>query len=132
MFSMCSELTPRSPVPDNRIPQLMQPCSKPLPAISDHRHLRFVHTLQVGEDSATCQGIRADGDGHVHPQEALQEAALQRTCQEASCARPLRPPVPCADAQSGTHHSETSRSGHRVWPRSWWRLALQVFWTAQV
>ena len=26
MFSMCSELTPRAPVPDNRIPQLMQPC----------------------------------------------------------------------------------------------------------
>ena len=25
MFSMCSELTPRAPVPDNRIPQLMQP-----------------------------------------------------------------------------------------------------------
>merc|ERR1712014_359821 len=23
---MCSELTPRAPVPDNRIPQLMQPC----------------------------------------------------------------------------------------------------------
>ena len=27
MFSMCSELTPRAHVPDNRIPQLMQPCS---------------------------------------------------------------------------------------------------------
>ena len=27
MFSMCSELTPRADVPDNRIPQLMQPCS---------------------------------------------------------------------------------------------------------
>ena len=26
-FSMCSELTPRAPVPDNRTPQLMQPCS---------------------------------------------------------------------------------------------------------
>ena len=26
MFSMCSELTPRAHVPDNRIPQLMQPC----------------------------------------------------------------------------------------------------------
>ena len=26
MFSMCSELTPRAPVPDNRTPQLMQPC----------------------------------------------------------------------------------------------------------
>ena len=25
MFSMCSELTPRAHVPDNRIPQLMQP-----------------------------------------------------------------------------------------------------------
>ena len=25
MFSMCSELAPRAPVPDNRIPQLMQP-----------------------------------------------------------------------------------------------------------
>ena len=25
MFSMCSELTPRAPVPDNRTPQLMQP-----------------------------------------------------------------------------------------------------------
>ena len=25
-FSTCSELTPRAPVPDNRIPQLMQPC----------------------------------------------------------------------------------------------------------
>ena len=29
MFSMCSELTPRAHVPDNRIPQLMQPCSFP-------------------------------------------------------------------------------------------------------
>ena len=28
MFSMCSELTPRAPVPDNRIPQLMQPWSE--------------------------------------------------------------------------------------------------------
>ena len=27
MFSMCSELTPRAPIPDTRIPQLMQPCS---------------------------------------------------------------------------------------------------------
>ena len=27
MFSMCSELTPRAHVPDNRIPQLMQPWS---------------------------------------------------------------------------------------------------------
>ena len=27
MFSMCSELTPRAPVPDNRTPQLMQPCT---------------------------------------------------------------------------------------------------------
>ena len=26
MFSMCSELTPRAPIPDTRIPQLMQPC----------------------------------------------------------------------------------------------------------
>ena len=26
MFSMCSELAPRAHVPDNRIPQLMQPC----------------------------------------------------------------------------------------------------------
>ena len=26
MFSMCSELTPRAHIPDNRIPQLMQPC----------------------------------------------------------------------------------------------------------
>ena len=26
MFSMCSELTPRARIPDNRIPQLMQPC----------------------------------------------------------------------------------------------------------
>ena len=25
MFSMCSELTPRAPIPDTRIPQLMQP-----------------------------------------------------------------------------------------------------------
>ena len=29
MFSMCSELTPRAHVPDNRIPQLMQPCGCP-------------------------------------------------------------------------------------------------------
>ena len=28
MFSMCSELAPRAHVPDNRIPQLMQPCSE--------------------------------------------------------------------------------------------------------
>ena len=28
MFSMCSELTPRAHVPDNRIPQLMQPCTR--------------------------------------------------------------------------------------------------------
>ena len=27
MFSMCSELTPRAPIPDTRIPQLMQPCT---------------------------------------------------------------------------------------------------------
>ena len=27
MFSMCSELTPRAPIPDTRIPQLMQPWS---------------------------------------------------------------------------------------------------------
>ena len=26
MFSMCSELTPCAPIPDTRIPQLMQPC----------------------------------------------------------------------------------------------------------
>ena len=26
MFSMCSELTPRAPIPDTRIPQVMQPC----------------------------------------------------------------------------------------------------------
>ena len=25
MFSMCSEHTPRAPIPDTRIPQLMQP-----------------------------------------------------------------------------------------------------------
>ena len=25
MFSICSELTPRAPIPDTRIPQLMQP-----------------------------------------------------------------------------------------------------------
>ena len=35
MFSMCSELTPRAHVPDNRIPQFMQPwwsiiCSSPV------------------------------------------------------------------------------------------------------
>ena len=35
MFSMCSELTPRAHVPDNRIPQLMQPCSvAPVRAVS--------------------------------------------------------------------------------------------------
>ena len=28
MFSMCSELAPRAHVPDNRIPQLMQPWSQ--------------------------------------------------------------------------------------------------------
>ena len=28
MFSMCSELTPRAPIPDTRIPQLMQPCAE--------------------------------------------------------------------------------------------------------
>ena len=27
MFSMCSELTPRAPIPDTRIPQFMQPCT---------------------------------------------------------------------------------------------------------
>ena len=27
MFSMCSELTPRAPIPDSRITQFMQPCS---------------------------------------------------------------------------------------------------------
>ena len=26
MFSMCSELTPRAPIPDSRIAQFMQPC----------------------------------------------------------------------------------------------------------
>ena len=29
MFSMCSELTPRTRIPDTRIPQLMQPWSRP-------------------------------------------------------------------------------------------------------
>ena len=29
MFSMCSELTPRAPIPDTRIPQLMQPWQHP-------------------------------------------------------------------------------------------------------
>ena len=33
MFSMCSELTPRAPIPDTRIPQLMQPWSYDCPAI---------------------------------------------------------------------------------------------------
>ena len=28
MFSMCSELTPRARIPDTRIPQQMQTCSK--------------------------------------------------------------------------------------------------------
>ena len=29
MFSMCSELTPRAPIPDSRIAQFMQPCVQP-------------------------------------------------------------------------------------------------------
>ena len=33
MFSMCSELTPRAPIPDSRIAQFMQPClSTPQPS----------------------------------------------------------------------------------------------------
>ena len=28
MFSMCSELTPRAPIPDSRIAQFMQPCHR--------------------------------------------------------------------------------------------------------
>ena len=35
MFSMCSELTPRAPIPDTRIPQLMQPCRWVIP---DRKH----------------------------------------------------------------------------------------------
>ena len=42
MFSMCSELTPRAPVPDNRIPQLMQPCLTPSPIL-----LLYVFNLEV-------------------------------------------------------------------------------------
>ena len=37
MFSMCSELIPRAPIPDTRIPQLMQPWVK------DHQHLHNIH-----------------------------------------------------------------------------------------
>ena len=28
MFSMCSELTPRAPIPDGRMERIMQPCPK--------------------------------------------------------------------------------------------------------
>ena len=28
MFSMCSELTPRAPIPDGRMEQIMQPCQE--------------------------------------------------------------------------------------------------------
>ena len=31
MFSMCSELTPRAPIPDSRIAQFMQPCLEDKP-----------------------------------------------------------------------------------------------------
>ena len=42
MFSMCSELAPRAHVPDNRIPQLMQPCSSPPQACSNSTNNKYV------------------------------------------------------------------------------------------
>ena len=44
MFSMCSELTPRAPIPDTRIPQLMQPCSGSISKLSPN----YVHWLYQG------------------------------------------------------------------------------------
>ena len=44
MFSMCSELTPRAPIPDTRIPQLMQPW-----AWLGDKHLTKSAPKQVGD-----------------------------------------------------------------------------------
>ena len=48
MFSMCSELAPRAHVPDNRIPQLMQPCHKyfsMLDILCSYPPFNLLHTL---------------------------------------------------------------------------------------
>ena len=51
MFSMCSELTPRAPIPDSRIAQFMQPC------LTDEEVLEyFVHV--VGSMNMRYEGIR--------------------------------------------------------------------------
>ena len=55
MFSMCSEFTPRAPVPDNRIPQLMQPCSYITMPIKERIGIyvwqsKVKHTLQMIPD----------------------------------------------------------------------------------
>ena len=45
MFSMCSELTPRAPIPDTRIPQLMQPCAYPNHSLESDEILKILSNL---------------------------------------------------------------------------------------
>ena len=46
MFSTCSELTPRAPIPDGRMAQIMQPC------IATKQHVKGVSTVnKIGQQA---------------------------------------------------------------------------------
>ena len=55
MFSMCSELTPRAPIPDTRIPQLMQPCHSPSKTVILQLTLRTPHEWNCNKLGAPRQ-----------------------------------------------------------------------------
>ena len=62
MFSMCSELTPRAPIPDTRIPQLMQPClCRPLAAWknSSGRYEISRETVSVDEEAVELKLVHS-------------------------------------------------------------------------
>ena len=51
MFSMCSELTPRAPIPDGRMEQIMQPCSGRWKMMDNLREMKDDRQYQGEEGS---------------------------------------------------------------------------------
>ena len=58
MFSMCSELTPRAPIPDTRIPQLMQPCREL--GLNPNDDLGLMGLLEVMAEVGRQLGVREE------------------------------------------------------------------------